>query len=50
MNLVYDSIPDEIMDDLPFGLTQENRESVVVSSQRLEATDNEIFTLKNERT
>ena len=38
------------MDDLPIGLTHENRENVVVSSQRLEATDKEILTLYNERT
>ena len=49
-NHVFDSLSDTIIDALPKDLTIENREQVVVSSQRLDATDKEIYILRNEST
>ena len=48
---VFDSLSPKIIDDLHARLTLEKRgDLVVVSSQRLEATDKEIFTLLNQKT
>ena len=49
-NHVYDSLSDKIMDGLSKDLTHENREQAVVSSQRLETTDKQVYILSNEST